>query len=397
MAGHRLRNPIQRYAWGSRETLQALLGAPRPSDEHWAELWIGAHARAPSEVLVGGAWRSLRAWIEERPAPVLGARVAARFGAQLPFLLKVLAAEQPLSPQVHPDAERAALGWAEEEAARVPLGDPARRYADPNPKPELVCALGRFEALCGFRPSDEIRTRAAALHAERLLAVLARTPRDAPPGAILARLLRLPAPERRAIASELAARAACAASPDPALAWIARLHAAHPGDVACAAPLLLHHVRLEEGEALRLRPGDLHGYLGGTALEIMASSDNVLRAGLTTKHVDVEELLRVLDLEAAPPARIAPGAAERGESVYEASTEWFRLSRLRPHAAGPLTLAVEHGAEVLLCLEGRCELTTADAAPALSLGRGEAVFLTGETPGYELLGDATLARATSGL
>jgi mannose-6-phosphate isomerase len=397
MAGYRLRNPIQRYAWGSREALQELLGAPSPGDEPWAELWIGAHARAPSEVEVGGAWRSLRAWIEERPVPVLGARVAARFGAQLPFLLKVLAAEEPLSLQVHPDAERAALGWAEEEAARVPLDAPARRYPDANPKPELVCALAPFEALWGFRPSVEIRARAAALGAERLLAVLARTAADAPPGAILARLLRLPAPERRAIASELAVCAARAPVPEPALAWIGRLHASHPADVACVAPLLMHYVRLERGEALALRPGDLHGYLGGTTLEIMASSDNVLRAGLTPKHVDVPELLRVMQVEASRPARVAAAPGDPGEVAYPARTEWFRLSLLRPRADRPIRLEVCRGAEVLLCLDGRGEVQTADSERPLVLARGEAAFLTGETPRYEVRGDATLARATSGL
>src|SRR5512134_248018 len=188
MACYRLRNPIQRYAWGSRTVLPELLGAASPSAEPWAELWIGAHPRAPSEVEVGGAWRSLRTWIEDRPARVLGERVLARFGAQLPFLLKVLAAEEPLSLQAHPDAARAASGFAREEAARIPADAPDRRYADANPKPELVCALGPFEALCGFREPAELRASAAALGATKLGAVLARTDDGARPGDVLARL-----------------------------------------------------------------------------------------------------------------------------------------------------------------------------------------------------------------
>jgi mannose-6-phosphate isomerase len=398
MAGYRLRNPVKRYAWGSRDVLQELLGAPAPGEEPWAELWLGAHARGPSEVEVGGAWRSLRGWIEARPVPVLGERVAARFGAQLPFLLKLIAAERPLSLQVHPGAEQAAKGWADEEAARVPLDSAIRRYPDPNPKPELVCALGPFEALCGFRTRREIRARAASLGAPRLGLVLARTPWTASPGTILGRLLRLSAPERRALAAELAARAARSASREPALGWILRLHALHPGDAACAAPLLMHHLRLERGQALHLRPGDLHGYLGGTALEIMASSDNVLRAGLTTKHVDVDEALRVMNVEASEPPRVAAAPGVAGEEVFAAPTEWFRLSLLRPRAGAPLALVPERGAEVLLCLEGRGELATADGGEtALPFERGQALFVTGETPRYELRGDATLARATSGL
>jgi mannose-6-phosphate isomerase len=397
MAGYPLRCEVQRYAWGSRHALPELLGEPSPSAEPWAELWLGAHARAPSQVRVGSAWRSLRAWIEERPVPVLGARVAERFGAQLPFLLKVLAVERPLSLQLHPDAERAALGYAREEAMRIPLSAPERSYPDPNPKPELVCALGSFEACCGFRPAAEIRSSAEALGARCLGAVLTRTPADAPPGEILARLLRLPEGERRAIAGELAARAARAAGGDPRLRWVVRLHEAFPGDVACAAPLLLHHVRLAPGEALHLRAGDLHGYLAGIALELMASSDDVLRAGLTEKHVDPEELLAALNVEASAPPRIAAAEGEPGEEVYAAPTEWFRLGLLRASPAAPLRLEVRRGAEVLLCLEGAGELRSADAPEPVPFRRGEALFVSGETPRYEIRGEARLARASSGL
>jgi mannose-6-phosphate isomerase len=394
MACYRLRNPVKRYAWGSRTVLPELLGAPSPSAEPWAELWIGAHSRASSEVEVGGAWRSLRAWVEDRPGPVLGERVLARFGAQLPFLLKVLAAAEPLSLQAHPDAALAAEGFAREEAARIG-GDAAERfYPDANPKPELICALGPFEALCGFREPSELRARAAALGAPLLLAVLARTNPDARPGDIFARLLRLPAPERRAIATELAARAA--RSPDTIEnTWLARLHERYPGDVACAAPLFLHHVGLAPGEALFLRPGDLHSYLRGSTLEIMASSDNVVRAGLTPKAVDVEELLRVLNPEPAPPPRVTPDTGEPGETVYAPPTEWFRLALVRSRAATPLPLVVRRGAEVLLCLEGRGELAASDAPTPLPFAKGEAFFVTGETPRYELRGEATLARASA--
>jgi mannose-6-phosphate isomerase len=397
MACHRLRNPVQRYAWGSRTALQELLGAPTPGGEAWAELWVGAHPRAPSEVLVGGAWRSLRAWVEENPRRVLGEAVAARFGAQLPFLMKVLAVERPLSLQVHPDAERAARGFAREEAARLALDAPERCYADPNPKPELVCALGPFEALCGLRPIAQALERAERLGAARLAAELDALPHAAPPRDALARLLRLPPSERRALVSELAARAAERAGDDPELAWVARLHDAYPGDAGCAAPLLLHHIGLGRGEALALRPGDLHAYLRGIAVEIMASSDNVLRAGLTSKHVAVEELLAAARPSASEAAPVAPARSAQGEDVYDAGTEWFRLSLLRPARAAPLRLAVERGAEALLCIEGAGELEAADASEPVAVRRGEALFVSGDTPGYALRGEGTFARASAGL
>jgi mannose-6-phosphate isomerase len=396
MACHRLRSPVQRYAWGSRTVLSELLGAPSPSAEPWAELWIGAHARAPSDVEVGTAWRSLRGWIEARPDLVLGERVAARFGAQLPFLLKILAVERPLSLQAHPDAALAAEGFAREEALRISAGAPERHYADPNPKPELVCALGPFEALCGFRPLEAVRRDADELGAPALRRWLAGAREGAEPGGLLQGLLEMPPAESRKLLAELAEAAAARAARSAAFAWLAWLHDAYPGDPACAAPLLLHHVRLERGEALYLRPGELHGYLRGVALELMASSDNVLRAGLTPKHVDGPELLRILNPAAAEPPRILPAPGEPGETVYAPPTEWFRLSLLRPRADAPIRLEPSRGAEILLCLEGRGEVAAADAPGSLPFARGEALFVTGETRGYEVRGDATLARASAG-
>lgn len=392
MACYRLRNSVQRYAWGSRTAIPELLDEPNPDGEPWAELWVGAHASAPSEVEVGGAWRSLRAWIEERPADVLGERVLARFGAQLPFLLKVVASERPLSLQVHPDAAQAAAGFAKEEAARVPPA--SRRFPDPNPKPELVCALAPFEALCGFRSQREIRARADALGATLLRAVLARLEADAPPGEILVHLLQLPAPEQRAIARELAVRAAASPDSDGSLRWLVQLAEAYPDDIASAAALLLHHVVLASGEALYLHPGDLHSYLRGTVLEVMASSDNVLRAGLTRKPVDLDGVLAALSREAAAPRRVAMREGARGERVYAAATEWFRLVVAQVDPRGALPCEVECGAEVLLCLAGRGEVAAADAFAPVPFAKGQALFVTGETLRYEVRGQATLARVS---
>jgi mannose-6-phosphate isomerase len=393
MAAHRLRNPIRRYAWGSRTFLPDLLGAPSPSSEPWAELWIGAHATAPSDVEVGGAWRSLRAWVEDHPARVLGEPVLARFGAQLPFLLKVLAVEEPLSLQVHPDAARSAEGWAQEEAARIPADAPERRFHDANPKPELVCALGPFEALCAFRETAAIRRRAGALGSPLLAAALEAIASDAPPGAILGALLRLAPDAQRALAAELAARARDARTAEPPLLWLLRLAERYPGDVACLAPLLLHHVRLAPGDALYLQPGELHGYLHGAALELMASSDNVLRAGLTPKPIDREALLAALRGEASEPPRVTPAPGGPGETVYSPPTEWFRLALIRAEGDGPIPCETPRGAELVLCLEGAGEIVAGGAA--LPLARGEAAFVTGDTARYEVRGKLTLARASA--
>ena len=351
---------------------------PSPSAEPWAELWLGAHARAPSQVARGRA-RGARSAPGSRtdPCPSSAPACAERFGAQLPFLLKVLAVEQPLSLQVHPDAARAALGYAREEAARIPLAAPERCYPDPNPKPELVCALGAFEAFCGFRSSrGDPREREGARRARLRGAARAASRSRIAPGAILAAAAappggRAPRPRRRARGAGGAGRVRRPAAGAGSRASTRR----SPETSACAAPLLLHHVRLAPGEALELRPGDLHGYLarhrprgdGELATTCCARAS----PGSTS---DPEALLGALNPDAARlRRRVARHAGEPGEAVYPAPTEWFRLGLLRAESGAPLRLEVRRGAEVLLCLEGAGELAAADAAgrgPALPPGRG---------------------------
>jgi mannose-6-phosphate isomerase len=160
---HRLANPVRNYAWGSHRAIAELLGQPVPSAQPEAELWLGAHPSAPSRVQTDDGEVPLDAFIARDPVGVLGPGTALHFHESLPFLLKVLAAEQPLSLQAHPSAAQARAGFARENAAGIPLGADARCYRDPNPKPELICALTPFSALCGFRPLAELRANLEAL------------------------------------------------------------------------------------------------------------------------------------------------------------------------------------------------------------------------------------------
>ena len=294
------------------------------------------------------------------------------------------------------------LGFAREEAARIPLDAPERCYADPNPKPELVCALGAFEALCGFRElARSLRERDPALGARALrCAARARPEAATRPATSSRRLLRLPEGERRAIAAELAGCAARAGRVRrPRAGWVS----APPRRVTRATSRARRRsssttCASRAGEALHLRPGDLHGYLAGTALEVMASSDNVLRAGLTPKHVDVEELLRRAEPGADRPAARRAQRRRAGRGGLRGADRVVPPRAAPRRAAAPLRLEVRRGAEVLLCLEGAGELAAADApdGPCPS-ARGEALFVTGETPRYEMRGEARLARASSGL
>ena len=396
-----LDNTIQRYAWGSRTALATLQGRPSPSPGPEAELWMGAHPRAPSRLHDDG--RTLLQAIDEDPAGMLGAAALGRFGARLPFLLKVLAAAEPLSLQAHPDAARAREGFAEEEAAAIPRDAPHRNYADPWPKPELVCALVPFVALCGFRDVDGSRALVDALAVPALRRVAeplwSRSGSEGLAATVHALLTMIdPAPLVREVL-EAAARSGSAPERwSRELQWIRRIGSGHPGDAGVVVALLLNLVELARGEALFLAAGNLHCYLEGTAVEIMGSSDNVLRGGLTPKHVDVPELLRVLDVHAGPvPIRRARPCSAH-EAVYDAPAREFTLSRVDLAAGARWSTAVS-GPELLLCVEGHVHLRTA-AGPAapLELRAGGSAFVDAATPRLEISADAaaTVFRATIG-
>ncbi|HLU68793.1 MAG TPA: mannose-6-phosphate isomerase, class I, partial [Kofleriaceae bacterium] len=265
----RLIAPVQHYGWGSREAIPRLMGRP-PDGRPWAEVWMGAHPRAPARLVRGGAGEGdgagggagdpLDRVIADRPEQVLGAEVHARFGARLPYLFKVLAADRPLSIQCHPDAEAARRGFAREEERGVARDAPERTYRDASHKPELIAALGRFEALVGFRAPEEIRRHLAGAAARALAGPLAALDGGGLEGMFRA-LMALSPPEAEAAVGEAAA--ALAGAPGPEAAWVRRLAAAFPRDPASLAPLYLNHVELAADQALYLGAGLLHAYLGG--------------------------------------------------------------------------------------------------------------------------------------
>ncbi len=394
-------NAVVEYAWGSRSVLAELLGAPSPSPRPQAELWMGAHPAAPSGVEAdGGDATGLDAWIAAAPAETLGPDVARRFGGRLPFLLKVLAIESPLSMQAHPSIEQARAGFAREEALGVPRDSAHRCYRDESHKPEIVCALAPFEALVGFRPAAESIELFAGLRCEALAPVVAALA-EAPPRGLRAafELLMTMDPDRqRAVVGEVADACRRPHGVPPrhaaALRWAVRLAERFPGDIGIVSSLMMRHVRLEPGEAIYLPAGHLHTYLSGVGVELMANSDNVLRGGLTPKHVDVGELLSVLAFGDEPTGLVPSREAGAVERRFVTPAPDFCLSRIdldgrdgfRPERRGP---------EILLCVEGCAEVTIAGEG-TLSLPRGRSVFVPAADPAYELAGSARLFRATVG-
>lgn len=387
-----LENPIQAYEWGSDTVLSALLGRPTPAPRPEAELWIGAHPKAPSRVVEPPGLGTLDAAIESDPVGLLGSAVCERYGSQLPFLLKVLAAARPLSIQAHPDQAHARRGWERENAEGVPVDAPHRNYRDPNHKPELVSALSPFVALKGFRPFDEIARQLEPVLRPELSAELGRLARERTPAAwrtLFARLLTLD-PEEAVPLLQRARAEAARRSDSPGWSWVARLLERYPADTGVLAPLYLNLVTLAPGEALFLPAGELHAYLEGSALEIMANSDNVLRGGLTAKHVDVPELLATLGFEPRAPELLHAVDDDPGVRVYRTPAQEFELGLVDVRPDRPVAATAPEVA-VLLCLEGRARLLAASAA--VPFERGRAVLVPAALGGYRLEGEARFARA----
>jgi mannose-6-phosphate isomerase len=382
-----LKNPLQKYAWGSRTALAGLRGDPAPSADPEAELWMGAHASAPSLAVTPQGERPLPDLFAGDPERLLGERSIAAFGARLPFLLKLLAADTPLSLQAHPSIDRARRGYALEEAAGIARNAPQRNYKDTNHKPELICALTPFSALVGFRALSQTRELFGQIAAEPLrplMDALHREPESAALRAFCELALGAPAPERKRFAD--AALSQCQALctvPGPfraELEWGARIGALYPGDSGIAIALALNLLVLSPGEAIYLPAGNLHAYLEGFGVEIMASSDNVLRGGLTPKHVDVPELLEVLEFVTGPATLVA--TERRGsEVVYKAPAPEFLLSRI-DGAAGALDAV--SGPEILVVTRGAVEVVRGDERARLRAG--EAVLVPAAGGPYALEG-----------
>jgi len=377
----RLRGVVQHYAWGSRAALPRLLGVPADG-RPWAELWFGAHPIAPASIARDGEWRSLYEVIGADPVGELGRSVVERFGPRLPFLVKVLAAAEPLSLQAHPSADQARAGYAREEALDIPRRADNRLYRDDWPKPELMCALETFDAVCGFRPVGSTVTMFDALGVAELqpfTEVLRRSPDADGLRYVLGSLLTMPGGDQALLVSSVAAAADCLAGAWPLeRAALESLYARYPGDVGVVVALLLNCVRLAPGEAVYLDAGNLHSYLGGTGVEVMATSDNVLRGGLTPKHVDVPELLRVVDT-----APLAEPVLHAHDGQYDTPAPQFHLRRF--DIAGSLELDAGDGPQIIWCCDGEFR----------GLRRGGAVYLR-HGSGATLVGAGSVFQTTVG-
>jgi mannose-6-phosphate isomerase len=385
-------NTIRHYPWGSRTVIPGLLGEPVPADRPYAELWMGGHPDQPSVLSTG---IPLDEAIAERPVELLGPEVHERFGARLPFLVKVLAADSPLSLQAHPTMAQARAGYAAEEAAGVPKDDPTRTFKDPWHKPELLLALTTFEALCGFRPVEESLHCLAKLQLPELKPTIAALARGGLQSAI-PQLLALSGKRRTHLVEAVSQKAASfVAAHDPEFIntyrWATALAAANPGDPGVVISLMCNHLKLAPGEAVFLPAGNLHAYLCGAGVEVMASSDNVLRGGLTRKHVDLAALIEVLDFSDGKIPVTYPVLGPGGLR-YPVPVDDFDLTRCQlDEQIGSLGT---RGPQVLLCTEGQAVLGSEGGE--VRLGAGQSVFVPAGVP-VTARGPAVLYRTTTNL
>lgn len=394
-------NDPRPYAWGSDAAIADLLGRERSGGPE-AELWLGAHPGSPSRIVdprATGGSADLAEWVARDPGAVLGEGSDGR----LPFLLKLLAAASPLSLQAHPDPEQARAGFAREEALGVPRDAATRSYRDDSAKPELIVALrDGFDALCGFRDPAAAHELFAAI-ADRAAAI-----GEAEAAAFGPLLTRLDGPDPLRNAFEwlsgegsalvhtvctVAERAKGTAADRVEFETVRWLANEYPGDPGIAISLLLNRVRLAAGEALFLPAGNIHAYLGGLGVELMSSSDNVLRGGLTPKHVDVAELMSVLVFEPLPVPYLVPATPAAGLSVFDPEGAELALARLAGETVEAALRPV--GAAILLCTAGA--FTVSGAGSEHAIERGQFLLATPDEGALTLSGSGDLFVASSAL
>lgn len=394
---HMLTNPWLHYAWGSVDLLPALLHM-RSDSRPVAEIWMGAHPALPSSIEVDGHEVDLDEFVEHHAQQALGAGIVSRSGAHLPYMMKLLAAGQPLSLKVHPTREQAERGYDREDAAGIPLSDPTRNFRDRSHKPEMLYALTPFEMMCGFRPVDVIWDLLAGLGVAELAPFIESLDRADPSEALrlaLTALLTGETREQQVVTRAVVASACARSTQRPEYRLVQDLSEHFPNDIGIVASLFLNYVRIAPGDSVFIGAGLLHSHIRGLALELTVTSDNALRAGLTSKHVDVPELLDLVSFTSQAPAQ--PPAVHLGDaSIFLPPVADFALWTYRPASDADFgTLVTLHGpsvgARIAVCCAGHCTLTC--HGERLVLTPGQSAFVSDADGPIEISTTGTVAIA----
>ncbi len=386
---HLLKNTVQEYVWGSTRAIPELLGRPNNEDRPQAELWMGAHPKAPSLAYHNGRWVSLQELISRAPDDILGKTVAKKFNNRLPFLFKVLAAAKPLSIQAHPNKHQAQKGFQRENEQKIPLDAAQRNYRDKNHKPECICALTRFWALSRFRRIPNILTDLQQLNLKLLNDALAEFKQRPTPRGLqrfYTSLMSLSQDQKKRIVGEALKKARNDTADRPEFQWMIKLANHYPEDIGVLSPFFLNLICLEPGQAIYLDAGELHAYLEGLGIELMANSDNVLRGGLTPKHVDVPELLRTLNFEGRDATLLKPQAFGANEQIYPSPATEFVLSVITLKAGSVYHSPPQHSVEIIICTRGHLTIVEHDSQTEIELPQGASVIIPASVTRYSLKG-----------
>ena len=392
-----LKNPIQNYAWGSKTFIPELMGEPVPAEKPQAELWMGAHPTAPSQVLCNKKWISLPEFIGKDPEGILGEGVAKKFSNRLPFLFKVLAAAKPLSIQAHPNRDQAREGFARENEMKISLDAPNRNYRDENHKPELICALTPFWVLSGFRRIGGVIELAEGIGAPALhdkVLPLRGLPEEESLKQFFTTLMMMDRGAQRHLVSQVVDYIEGHSATNRRFDWVIKLHQAYPGDIGVLSPIFMNLLRLEPGEALYSPAGRLHAYLEGAGMELMANSDNVLRGGLTAKSIDTPELLKILNFKHNGVDILEPEKLQSGENIYRTPAKEFSLSAISVGKGSLFESAPKRSVEIMTCLEGDALVTDLGNGEDHSLTRGAVIIIPAAVPNYRIQGNAILYKAS---
>ncbi|EKG0409462.1 mannose-6-phosphate isomerase, class I [Vibrio cholerae] len=385
-------NPIQNYAWGSKTALQQLFELENPTDEPQAELWMGAHPNGCSGIAINGKIVQLSDFIAQNPNLILGEYTARQFG-ELPYLFKVLAAENALSIQVHPNKQQAERGFAQEEQLGIAPTAANRNYKDPNHKPELVYALTEYQAMNGFRANQEILNYFIELSIDEiqpLVDAFQSNPTEQGLRDFFSGLLSLQGEIKNRALEVLITQAKQIDL--PLFQLIVELEKHYPNDIGLFAPLMLNVITLQPGEAMFLDAETPHAYLHGTGLEIMANSDNVLRAGLTPKYMDIDELVACTQFKHKPLEQLRlKSEVIEGCEQYPIPVADFKFAIIPPTTQQ--TIGVK-SAEVVLPLDSAMILRHANGEQCL-VRKGQSVFIPAYAERYTIECDGRVARAFS--
>lgn len=392
-----MKNTIQEYAWGSHTAIADFLGNQSPSTKPQAELWMGAHPKAPSLIKYDDKWLSLLELIKQFPADILGKEIAAKFDNKLPYLFKVLAASKPLSIQAHPSIKQAKQGFERENRLGIPLDSPNRNYKDENHKPECICALTPFLALYGFRKISEIISLMEKICLKVLykeLNNLKRQPNSEGLKSFFRSIITINGWRKKQIIEIAIANAQKRSKANPGFKWMINLYKEYPDDMGIFAPILLNLISLKPGQALFLPSGELHAYLDGFGIELMANSDNVLRGGLTKKHIDVPELLNILNFEEMDVNILLSQKDKDCERIYHSMAEEFVLSVISDEKNISYTSPEKRSGEIILCTDGKASITDISINETILLKKGTSVMIPSSVGKYRIEGKASLYKAS---